>query len=283
MEYTQSILQNGTYLIKDRKYDSMLSIIIPGEPLVDTRPRVMGSFAFTENKNLIVSIFKEYYKFDEVLKNLTIQGEYALYIDGYFSITKKDLKLLQRYFDKDYKLFIKEKLPHIGIKDTDNHAKLHNDLLMDKAFFITLDDAYNFHCASTKWYTPDKPRTEMVLYFNSKRKLDFIHYKFEHSKAYFNYLISDKFRNIMGYDDNTFRKHYFKAIRERFETLKTSSDKEKLLKYVLIEATTYSAEKLDMLVNAPRVDKVTITKANNIILLRDKLIKLLGISKEGKK
>lgn len=280
MEYMKAKKYHGKWEIKGRRFDTYMIIHVPGEPLVDTRPRVLGGFAFSENKNIIVSLFKEYYKYDEVLQNTFIMGEYAMIVDGYFSISKKDLKTLQKEYPKDYKNFLMERLPYIGEKDCDNHVKLHNDLLIDKVFMIANNDNYNFHLQGTKWYTPNNPRTILQLYFNEKDQKNFIFWKTKQTKTYFDFLISDKYKNIMGYNDDEYRKHYFKTVKNKYEYCKTPKEKRDLIKSIMIDAENFTVDKLINLVRYKKVDKVQITKSTYLLLLRDMIIKECGIIKE---
>ena len=129
---------------KHMRYDTCLHIVIYGEPFSDSRPRVnqktMGVALINMNKFKVV--FKDLYNRSELLQNLTIVSPFHMKGKFYKSPTKADLKFIKSKKVLS-KLYESEKLADISIKDTDNMLKIHNDILFEPEFRITLDDAWN--------------------------------------------------------------------------------------------------------------------------------------------
>lgn len=246
--YSVSSLHKGRFKFMGGSYTRMLKIVIPGEPMTDSRPRVLGNIAVSVNKNKLVDLFKMMYKHDPVLNKVFITSPYAIDIVGYFSMSKVDLKLLS-VFRKDFEAYKEEKLEHVDVKlyDADNMLKVHNDLFIDKVYKIAMDDAFNTKCCASKYYTPDNPRAEIVLYYNEITGDDFYSYKALKSRAYFDFLISDKYQVMHSLSDRQFRTHFYKTIELKYKEQKTVKDKQALLKSIFIGIQELSLERTESL------------------------------------
>ncbi|MGL5719083.1 MAG: hypothetical protein ACRCX2_39145 [Paraclostridium sp.] len=186
-------LREGKF--KTLGYDKCLKIVLFGDPIADSRPRVMGSGRVAiVNLQKLKAQFKPLYQESELLQNLMIHSHYHIDFKFFMKTTEKDLKFIKKNSTilRRYNL---DKLPDLNIKDVDNMVKVHNDLLFSDEYRITLDDAYNIGLIDPDKLTSRNPRTEMLIYFSSKPDAWFRH-KMENSAKYFEHMVSYKWMNI---------------------------------------------------------------------------------------
>lgn len=227
---------------KHMKYDKCLHIVIYGEPFSDSRPRVnqktMGVALINMNKFKVV--FKDLYNRSELLQNLTIVSPFHIKGKFYKTPTKADLKYIKSRKGL-LKLYESEKLADISIKDTDNMIKIHNDILFEPEFRITLDDAWNGGFHESEKYLSDNERAEIWIYYSSEPNSFYMH-KIQRNHKYIRYLISEK--NMRQFNRNA--KQQFRQIKsvlkDELSLVKSYEDKRKVIKRILSVVEEYPAE-----------------------------------------
>lgn len=245
------------------KFDHCLKIVLYGEPFKDSRPRVtkFGGVAMI-NMLKMKKVFSQLYNKTPLLQNLTIQSPYLVKLDMYSKPTKNVLKEIKKDSSalKDYN---NEDLRDMAIADVDNSIKIHNDILFEPEYRITLDDAMNIGVIGDK-YLSDNPRAELYVYFSMKTS-KFYRWRLENNHNYFKWLISFKnmCMNKRTYKDQ--RKHLFKVLREPLDNVKNNDDATKYVKRVIKEIETYPVDILKEISNTK--DERNFTKNNAILAL----------------
>lgn len=226
---------------KHMKYDTCLHIVIYGEPFSDSRPRVnqktMGVALINMNKFKVV--FKDLYNRSELLQGLTIISPFHIKGKFYKSPTKADLKYIK---SKKVlaKLYESEKLADISIKDTDNMLKIHNDILFEPEFRITLDDAWNGGFEDSEKFLSDNERAELWIYYSSDPN-NFYKWKIERNHNYTRYLISEKNMRQNNRTPQQQFKHIRSVLKTELSSVKSVADKRKIIKRVLSVIEEYPA------------------------------------------
>lgn len=279
--YQVSTLRKGKFNVYGGSYNRKLSITIPGEPMTDSRPRVMGRVAVSVNKNILVDLFKSMYKSDKVLQNVYIYSPQCVVMRGYMSMSKVDRKEIAR-FPKDFELFMQEKLEHVDVKlyDVDNMVKVHNDLFIDYEYKIVMDDAFNTKLYGEKFYTPDNPRIEIDIYYNDFYA-DGIYdnwymYKAFKTKSFFDYMLSDKYQTMHNMSIDKFKEHFYSVIKKRYEEQKTVKAKEALLKSVFMYTNSLSVDRATEL-SISKLDAIRMYKVDRHKILIGDILEQLGI------
>lgn len=280
--YQVSTLHKGRFSKEGMQYNRLLKITIPGEPMTDSRPRVMGNIAVSVNKNKLVDIFKFMYKSDKILQKTYITSPYYVVMRGYFSMSKVDRKIIAM-FPHDYELFKAEKLQHVDVKlyDVDNMVKVHNDLFIDYLYKITMDDAFNTKLYGEKFYTPDNPRIEIEIYYNDGVIDGFYAYKAFKTKAFFDYKISEKFQHVHNLSLVQFKEHFYNTIKIRYDEQKTVKEKQSFLKSVFTYIQSLGVERADELTNT-KLDAVKMFKVDKHKILIGDILEHLGVETKVK-
>lgn len=227
---------------KHMRYDTCLHIVIYGEPFSDSRPRVnqktMGVALINMNKFKVV--FKDLYNRSELLQNLTIVSPFHMKGKFYKSPTKADLKFIKSKKVLS-KLYESEKLADISIKDTDNMLKIHNDILFEPEFRITLDDAWNGGFDDSEKFLSDNERAEIWLYYSSEPN-NFYKWKMEKNHNYTRWLVSEKNMKQNNRTPKEQFKHIKSVLKTELSTVKSVVDKRKIIKRILSVIEEYPAE-----------------------------------------
>ena len=151
-------------------YNRCLKIIIPGQPMVDSRPRGKKNDSaisfYNPHKAILMKIFKEIYKDSEVLQNTFITGPMYIKMIAYDSMPKVWQKKLN---SKEKQLLMQEKLVNISDPDVDNYQKVHYDVMQDPEYAIFLDDEAIVDCNTHKIFVPEDKdkRMEVYIYYNT--------------------------------------------------------------------------------------------------------------------
>ena len=246
-----------------RKKYINLKFVLYGEPFKDSRPRVtkFGGVAMI-NMLKMKKVFSQLYDKTPLLQNLTIQSPYVVRLNMYSKPTKNVLKEINK--DKStLKEYNNETLRDMAIADIDNSIKIHNDILFEPEYRITLDDAMNIAVIGDKFLS-DNPRAELYVYFSVKTS-KFYRWRLENNHNYFKWLIS--FKN-MSMNKRTYidqRKHLFKILREPLVGIKNNNDATKYVRRVVRELETYPADVLKEISNTK--SEKNFTKNNAILAL----------------
>lgn len=219
--------KTGRY--KDFKYDNCLKIVLYGDPIADSRPRVTGFGAVAViNLQRLKQKFKPLYQESKLLQNLMIWSKYHIACKLYMKTTKKDLAFIKSDAGTT-KLYRKDKLFDMNIKDVDNMLKVHNDLLFANEYRICLDDAYNVGFLDPEKYTSTNPRIELEIYWNSKPS-KWEKYKMENSTKMLEHRISHKYMLMTEKTPKEQMAYLKRFMNVKMDELKKDVDKVKLVK-----------------------------------------------------
>lgn len=276
-----------TNLSKDEKkmfpsylnYNKKLKIVLYGEPIADSRPRVTRGVAISINIGILRGFFLPLYKQNDLLMKTIIDSPFHLGFKFYMSPSKKLLKKIgypqtNRTKIKNKKLyerFIKEEIHDLSIKDCDNMVKVYNDLFMTEEARITLDDGFNIGLHRVDKFISLNPRTEITLYYSESPSPYFKELMHDHY-SFFKFRMSEKHMYIHKRTTKEQLKYLESLFTVEFKNITTHSKIIDKLKQVLsyIEEH-YSAKLLENLVkeigemnNYSRVNRTINT---NILLM----------------
>ena len=268
-----------------------LKIVLYGDPYSDSRPKPnmkTGGIALV-NQNKMKKTFKEFYNRCELLQNMTIMSPYLLkgifYLEA-TNIDKKRFKKCKKYIQD---LFYKEKLAHMGEKDVDNMIKIHNDIMLQDEFRITLTDGFNIGTLySPKFITPDNPRAEIYVYFSDKEKNEYYIDKIHESNYYKKWLLSYKnYKYIECRSVDKQLKHMKKVIFDMCKDIKKEKEMRKKIALVTEEFKWYKAEDIKELANVSELTSKEFTRIDaeyklSLMLFKD-IPLAYSIIKEGGK
>lgn len=242
------------------RFDNCLKIVLYGEPFKDSRPRLnkfggVGMVNMGKMKKVFTVLYKKY----PLLQEITIQSPYLVILDMFSLPTKKEMSFIKK--DKEaLKLFKKEELYDLAIADVDNSIKIHNDILFEPEYRVSLDDAMNIGVIGNK-YLSDTPRAELYVYFSSKTS-KFYKWRIQNNHNYFKWLISEKNMLMNKRTIKEHRKYLIKILREYIEDIKKEKDAKDFVKRVSKELIRYPAETIKELAG---VENKTFNKNNALL------------------
>ena len=242
------------------KFDNCLKIVLYGEPFKDSRPRLnkfggVGMVNMGKMKKVFTVLYKKY----PLLQEITIQSPYLVILDMFSLPTKKEMSFIKK--DKEaLKLFKREELYDLAIADVDNSIKIHNDILFEPEYRVSLDDAMNIGVIGNK-YLSDTPRAELYVYFSSKTS-KFYKWRIQNNHNYFKWLISEKNMLMNKRTIKEHRKYLIKILREYIEDIKKEKDAKDFVKRVSKELIRYPAETIKELAG---VENKTFNKNNALL------------------
>lgn len=211
MQYTGSeTYENDTFF--QNIFAKKLSIVIPGDPITDSRPRRSGNFFYNPKKIELCSIFDELYKDDDLLKNTCIPYPIAIVTRIYHNPKKK----FEKHFKKDEELkekYDNEEIISIKRKDNDNYEKVHWDVLQDEEYRVILDDHHVCKNVTEKFYSDD-PRIEIDILFNENYMYDIFKKDVESTVRYNKQQLSEKYWNSHDLTDEELVEHFKTHIKE---------------------------------------------------------------------
>ncbi|MGL5766464.1 MAG: RusA family crossover junction endodeoxyribonuclease [Sarcina sp.] len=210
-------------------YDKCVEIVLYGDPISDSRPRVTGFGAVAViNLQKLKQQFKPLYQRSELLQNLMIHSHYHISAKLYMKTTQKDLAFIKK--DQSImKRYKKDMLFDMNIKDVDNMLKVHNDLLFCSDYRITLDDGYNVGFINPEKYTSANPRIVMHILYSSKPD-KWSRYKYEDLTPYFEHKICYKYMKMCGRTPRDQVRYLTKYMDNRFKVVTKDPDRIKLIK-----------------------------------------------------
>lgn len=223
------------------KYDKALTIVLPGEPISDSRPRLntQTDLFYNPHKAYLMKLFGEIYKRDKLLRTICVMTPHAFVIRNFVAPSKKILKA----FAKNGKGMTEDVLC-IKQKDNDNIEKVHFDVMQDIKYSVIIDDKLITHNFSSKFYSM-KPRVEIEIQFPSEQTMkdnpefDIYLELIKESAEY------KKFHITKKYIFDISKTPYNKFPKVFFDTLGSLHIPAKQIKTIL--STQYSAEDLRML------------------------------------
>lgn len=256
------------------KFNQLLTIVIPGHPIIDSRPRFLqkkdGTIGtYNPHKAQLMKIFKVIYEDSPVLQGICILGPMRIELDIYEKIPNNYLKLLNK---EEMKLLEKEQLPAVTKPDVDNGMKITYDVNQDLEYQVILRDEHVVDSQTSKIFVKDRADERMVMriYFSNDipRWYKDILYN---SKDYLLYNLSMKYKFINQIPDDKWGKEFFKILTNFIK--RTKKNPVNTVDYVI---SKYKKADLDLLLQESTADR-----ARTVILNLTEAI-YLKIKMEGK-
>lgn len=200
-------------LMHEDLFDKKLSLVIPGTPVSDSRPRGTKSGHFyNPNKNALKKLFKKLYEEDELLLNTCVTYPHMLVLRIYVEPKKAfDAALPDEILEK-------ENAPALGLKDNDNIEKVHWDILQDDAFKIILNDSSIIKNYTEKYYS-NNPRVEIDVLYSEDYLYDCYEKSIKKSMVYNKFKLSRKYIEMKGLEGKELFEHFKKFIKKlKFHT-----------------------------------------------------------------
>lgn len=256
------------------KFNQLLTIVIPGHPIIDSRPRFLKKTdgtvgTYNPHKAQLMKVFKVIYDDSPVLQGICILGPMRIELDIYEKIPNNYLKLLNK---EEMKLLEKEQLPAVTKPDVDNGMKITYDVNQDLEYQVILRDEHVVDSQTSKIFVKDRADERMVMriYFSNdiprwyKEKL-------YNSKDYLLYNLSMKYKFINQIPDDKWGKEFFKILTNFIK--RTKKNPVTTVDYVI---SKYKKADLDLVLQESTVDR-----ARAVILNLTEAI-YLKIKMEGK-
>lgn len=261
-------------------YDTKLKLILHGEPIADSRPRVVRGIAFSKNIGILRGHFAPLYDQDKLLQNLIIDSPYHIRFKFYMSPSKKlRTKIVGKGKNpkptnkKIYDLYMKDLVPDLSIKDCDNMVKVYNDLFMTETRRIVLDDGFNIGLVSVDKFISEHPRTEIEVFYSSNPLGYFRDIMHDHY-SYFKFRLSEKHMNMYNRDYKQQLSYLKSLLKVEFDPKILTTKKEivdKLKQLVSYFEEHYKADTILNLVkaigNMKDYSKINRAVHTNILLL----------------
>ena len=256
------------------KFNQLLTIVIPGHPIIDSRPRFLqkkdGTIGtYNPHKAQLMKIFKVIYDDSPVLQGICILGPMRIELDIYEKIPNNYLKLLNK---DEIKLLEKEQLPAVTKPDVDNGMKITYDVNQDLEYQVILRDEHVVDSQTSKIFVKDRADERMVMriYFSNDipRWYKDILYN---SKDYLLYNLSMKYKFINQIPDDKWGKEFFKILTNFIK--RTKKNPVNTVNYII---SKYKKADLDLLLQESTADR-----ARTVILNLTEAI-YLKIKMEGK-
>ena len=206
------------------KLDKVLSIIIPGNPLADSRPKHQKKNDFFYNPHLAngIKLMKEVFNRADPERNydIIIEGPVVSEINAYIYPFDHIIKSFNKDEMKDFE---HEALPNpTNKKDSDNIEKLWWDC-MGKFNIILLDE---FICRNItqKFYASSSDRERLEIRFYYTDKDTFPKRYLRTLKEYLNYSITMKYKRLNNIRDDMWAITFYKNIANFYSKYKGKKD-----------------------------------------------------------
>ena len=256
----KSIIKNETLKnplkIKSLSLEKKYTMIIPGKPIADSRPRytsVSGHFYNPHLANMI-KVMDQIHIENDPNQDVCIMSPMYVEIRAYMKIPSTHLKLLTK---EQRKALSKDELYSFMIKDNDNLEKVGWDAL--QKYNIILKDEFIVKNDTEKFYvdSDEKQRVEIYIYYTEKDR--YAKEIIQGMKEHMYYTLTMKYKFLNGIADNNWRKIFYSNIVKFYKrNPKLKKDMKKLGK--ILDA--YKIEDLKLIENG--------SNRNNII---DKIIR----------
>lgn len=247
---------------KNIKFNKMLKIIIPGEPLIDGRVRFLerndGSIGtYNPHKAQLMKVYKYIYDDDPILHGLCILGPMRIDLYIYNQIPKSWMKHLSKkdLIDLETGNFVAPAKP-----DIDNGMKIHYDVMQDLQYQNILRDECVVAGNTEKYFVKDVKDQRVVLeiYYNDKIP-EWYKENVYNSSDYLRYTLSMKYKFINNISDENWQKHFYQTIASFYK--RTKKNPLTSVKYVL---SKYKKNDLDLILYE-KTSELAIEKILNMV------------------
>lgn len=257
------------------KFNRMLSIVIPGHPVIDSRPRFLKKTddtigTYNPHKAQLMKIFKVIYDESPALQGICIIGPMRIELDIYEKIPNKYKKSLNK---QELELLKKQRLPALTKPDVDNGMKITYDVNQDLEYQVILRDEHVVDSQTSKIFVEDQYDERMVMriYFSDDLPRWYKDILYD-SKDYLLYNLSMKYKFINQIPDELWGKEFFKILSNFIKRTKKNP-----VKTVNRIISKYKKSELDLILQESTADR-----ARAVILNLTEAI-YLKYKMEGKK
>lgn len=257
------------------KFNRMLSIVIPGHPIIDSRPRFLqkkdGTIGtYNPHKAQLMKIFKVIYDESPVLQGICIIGPMRIELDIYEKIPNNYKKSLNK---QELELLKKQRLPALTKPDVDNGMKITYDVNQDLEYQVILRDEHVVDSQTSKIFVEDQYDERMVMriYFSDDLPRWYKDILYD-SNDYLLYNLSMKYKFINQIPDEMWGKEFFKILSNFIK--RTKKNPVKTVNYII---SKYKKADLDLILQESTADR-----ARAVILNLTEAI-YLKYKMEGKK
>lgn len=257
------------------KFNRMLSIVIPGHPIIDSRPRFLqkkdGTIGtYNPHKAQLMKIFKVIYDDSPVLQGICIIGPMRIELDIYEKIPNNYKKSLNK---QELELLKKQRLPALTKPDVDNGMKITYDVNQDLEYQVILRDEHVVDSQTSKIFVEDQCDERMVMriYFSDDLPRWYKDILYD-SNDYLLYNLSMKYKFINQIPDEIWGKEFFKILSNFIK--RTKKNPVKTVNYII---SKYRKADLDLILQESTADR-----ARAVILNLTEAI-YLKYKMEGKK
>lgn len=250
---TELITLNKPIKYLNFKFNQMLTIVIPGHPVIDSRPRFLqkkdGTIGtYNPHKAQLMKIFKVIYDDSPVLQGICILGPMRVELDIYERIPNNYFKALNK---DEIKLLENEQLPAVNKPDVDNGMKITYDVNQDLEYQVILRDEHVVDSQTSKIYVKDPADERMVMriYFSNDIPRWYKDILFN-SNDYLLYNLSMKYKFINQIPDEKWGKEFFKILTNFIK--RTKKNPVKTVNFVL---SKYKKADLDLILKESTADR----------------------------
>ena len=250
---TELITLNKPIKYLNFKFNQMLTIVIPGHPVIDSRPRFLqkkdGTIGtYNPHKAQLMKIFKVIYDDSPVLQGICILGPMRVELDIYERIPNNYFKALNK---DEIKLLENEQLPAVNKPDVDNGMKITYDVNQDLEYQVILRDEHVVDSQTSKIYVKDPGDERMVMriYFSNDIPRWYKDILFN-SNDYLLYNLSMKYKFINQIPDEKWGKEFFKILTNFIK--RTKKNPVKTVNYIL---SKYKKADLDLILQESTADR----------------------------
>lgn len=243
---------NRPYKFKNLIFNKILTIVIPGHPIIDSRPRFLqkkdGSVGtYNPHKAQLMKVFKEIYDNSDILQGICILGPMFVELEIYELIPKTYLKELDKKSLEDLK---NNNLPAFNKPDVDNGMKITYDVSQDLEYQVILRDEHVVDSRTYKVYVKDKRDERMVMniYFNDDIPKWYRNILYE-SRDYLVHNLSMKYKFINQIPDEEWEKTFYKVIVNYIKRTKKNP-----VKAVNLVLSKYKKKDLDLILVEKNAD-----------------------------
>ena len=235
------------------KFNRMLSIVIPGHPIIDSRPRFLqkkdGTIGtYNPHKAQLMKIFKVIYDDSPVLQGICIIGPMRIELDIYEKIPNNYKKSLNK---QELELLKKQRLPALTKPDVDNGMKITYDVNQDLEYQVILRDEHVVDSQTSKIFVEDQYDERMVMriYFSDDLPRWYKDTLYD-SNDYLLYNLSMKYKFINQIPDEAWGKEFFKILSNFIK--RTKKNPVKTVNYII---SKYKKTELDLILQESTADR----------------------------
>lgn len=243
---------NRPYKFKNLIFNKILTIVIPGHPIIDSRPRFLqkkdGTVGtYNPHKAQLMKVFKEIYDNSDILQGICILGPMFVELEIYELIPKTYLKELDKKSLEDLE---NNNLPAFNKPDVDNGMKITYDVSQDLEYQVILRDEHVVDSRTYKVYVKDKRDERMVMniYFNDDIPKWYRNILYE-SRDYLVHNLSMKYKFINQIPDEEWEKTFYKIIVNYIKRTKKNP-----VKAVNLVLSKYKKKDLDLILVEKNAD-----------------------------